>query len=50
MGCVYSSAKVQPSPIDIIRELKIDIPKNFNKDSQISSDLVSRYIKRISIS
>lgn len=50
MGCKHSSAKVQPAPIDIIRELKIDIPKNFNKDSQISSEIVSKYIKRMSVS
>ena len=47
---MHSSTKVKPAPIDIIRELKIDIPKNFNKDSLISSEIVSKYIKRISIS
>ena len=50
MGCMYSSAKVRPTSTDIFRELKIDIPKNFNKDSQISSEIVSRYIKRMSVS
>jgi len=50
MGCSHSKSKVRPSPIEIIRELKIDIPKNFNKDSQISNEIVSKYIKRLSIS
>ena len=49
MGCNYSSAKVKPLPLDIIKELQIDIPKNFNKESPISSTIVSKYIKRLSI-
>jgi hypothetical protein len=50
MGCSNSKAKIHPLPIDIIRELKIDIPQNFNKNSIISSEIVSKYIKRLSIS
>jgi len=45
MGCGYSKAKVKPLPIDIIKQLRIDIPINFNKNSLISSEIVSKYIK-----
>jgi hypothetical protein len=45
MGCAYSKAKVKPLPIDIIKELQIKIPINFNKNSLISSEIVSKYIK-----
>jgi len=50
MGCSHSKSKVKPAPMDIIKQLNIDIPKNFNKDSTISSEIVSKYIKRLSIS
>ena len=50
MGCSHSKAKIKPAPMDIIKELHIDIPTNFNKNSIISSEIVSKYIKRLSIS
>jgi len=49
MGCIHSSAKIKPIPIDIIKELNIHIPKDFNRNSPISNNIVSKYIKRASI-
>jgi len=48
MGCIHSSAKVKPVPFDIIKELKINIPIGFNKNSPISNDIISYYIKKTS--
>jgi hypothetical protein len=50
MGCSHSKSKVKPVPMDIIKQLNINIPIDFNKNSIISSEIVSKYIKRLSIS